>query len=157
MANTYQTTYNEGMVDNSPGTIAGNFDNARSSIGTCETETGIGFGLAVGRGADSDRGTVIGGPLTGFRGCSIKDSTLDVANGDKYMPPNSMGVLESGEIWVEPAVAVDINDPVHYVQATGVWTNTGGVGPVLGARWKTSCAQGGRAILQLPTYQPASA
>jgi len=152
----YQTEYKEQMVDNTPGTIAGNFDNARSSTGTCETEAGIGFGLAVSRGTLSDRGTVLGGTLTGFRGCSIKDITLG-AEQDKYLPPNNMGVLESGEIWVEPAVAVDIGDPVHFNGATGVWSNTGGIGPVLGARWKTSCESGGRAILQLPTYQQAGA
>lgn len=157
MANTYQTTYTEGMVDNSPGTLAGNVDNARTSTGTCETVAGIGFGLAVSRGADSDRGTILGGTLAGFRGCSIKDQTLDVANGDKYLPPNSMSVCESGEIWVQPSVAVEIDDPVHFDGATGAWTNTGGIGPVLGARWKTSCALGGRAILQLPTYQQATA
>lgn len=157
MANTYQTTYSEGMLDNSPGTLGGNVDNARTSTGTCETVAGIGFGLAVGRGANSDRGTVLGGAITGLRGCSIKDVTLVVGNADKYLPPNSMGIMESGEVWVEPAVAIDIDDPVHYVSATGVWTNTGGVGPVLGARWKTSCGVGGRALLQLPTYQQAVA
>lgn len=152
-----QTTYNETMKDNSPGTVAGNFDNARTSTGTCETVAGIGFGLAVSRGTLSDRGTIIGGTLTAFRGCSIKDATLSPANGDKYAQYNSMGVLESGEIWVEPAVAVDITDPVHFDGTTGVWSNTGGIGPVLGARWKTSCGAGGRAILQLPTYQQAGA
>jgi hypothetical protein len=152
----YQTDYNEQPLDNSPGTVAGNFDNARSSTGTCETVAGIGFGLAVSRGANSDRGTIIGGTLAGFRGCSIKDVTLVNENGDKYMPPNSMGILESGEIWVEPAVAVAIGDPVHFNATTGVWSNAGGIGPVLGARWKTSCASGGRAILQLPTYGQAT-
>lgn len=151
-----QTTYREQMNDNSPGTLAGNFDNARSSTGTCETVAGIGFGLAVSRGVNSDRGTVLGGTLVGLRGCSIKDPTLDPANVDKYMPPNNMGVLESGEIWVEPAVAVDIDDPVHFDGTTGVWSNAGGIGPVVGARWKTSCELGGRAILQLPTFQQAA-
>lgn len=153
----YQTDYNEQPLDNSPGTVAGNFDNARSSTGTCETDAGIGFGLAVSRGANSDRGTILGGTLAGFRGCSIKDITLVTDNGDKYQKPNSMGILESGEIWVEPAVAVAIDDPVHFDGTTGVWSNTGGIGPVLGARWKTSCAVGGRAILQLPTYGQAAA
>ena len=152
-----QSNYVEGMKDNSPGTLAGNFDNARTSTGTCETEAGIGFGLAVSRGTLSDRGTVLGGTLAKFRGCSIKDVTLVSDTPDKYLPPNSMGIMESGEIWVEPAVAVDIDDPVHFDGSTGVFTNTGGIGPILGARWKTSCGVGGRAILQLPTYQPASA
>jgi hypothetical protein len=147
-----QNSYQEGMDDNTPGTIAGNFDNARTSTGTCETEAGIGFGLAVARGTESDRGCVLGGAITDFRGCSIKDTTLVSATPDKYLPPNSMGVLESGEIWVEPSVAVAIGDPVHYDATTGVFKISGGSGPVVGARWKTSCGIGGRAILQLPTY-----
>lgn len=147
-----QDTYQEGMDDNTPGTVAGNFDNARTSTGTCETEAGIGFGLAVARGTLSDRGTVLGGAITDFRGVSIKDTTLVSATPDKYLKPNSMGILESGEIWVEPSVAVAIGDPVHYDATTGVFKISGGSGPVVGARWKTSCGIGGRAILQLPTY-----
>lgn len=152
MPNTYQTSYTEGMTDNSPGTLAGNFDNARSSTGTCTTEAGIGFGLAVSRDTSSDRATKLGGTITDFRGVSIKDPTLASDNADKYLPPNSMGVLESGEIWVEPSVAVSIDDPVHFDETTGIFKITGGSGPVVGARWKTSCGIGGRAILQLPTY-----
>lgn len=149
-----QSTYTEQMKDNAPGTVAGNFDNARTSTGTCETDAGIGFGLAVSKGANSDRGVVIGGTLAGFRGATIKDITLDPANGDKYVKPNSMGILESGEIWVEPGHAVAVDDSVYFVAATGVFTNqsSGNQGPVLGAKFKTSCDTGGRAILQLPTY-----
>ena len=150
-----QTSYNERIAPPMPGVIAGNMDNARVATGICETAApGIPFGRAVSQGVLSDQGRLIGGLLTVFRGISVRDITLrgDVAsaNLDKYQPLNSMSCLESGEIWVEPAVAVAVTDPVHYIQATGIFTNTGGIGPIVGAKWKTSCGVGGRAIVQLP-------
>lgn len=155
---TTQTSYSERIAPPGPGTVAGNFDNARTSTGICETAApGIPFGRAVGVASSpvSDQGRVLGAAdLAHFRGVSIKDITLrgDVAsaNLDHYIPPNSMGVLESGEIWVEPAVAVAVTDPVHFIAATGIFTNTGNIGPIVGAKWKTSCGVGGRAIVQLP-------
>jgi len=149
---TTQTTYSERIAPPMPGVIAGNMDNARTATGICETASpGIPFGRAVSIGALSDQGIVLGGVLAGFRGISIRDVTLrgDLAVIDAYLPPNSMGVLEKGDIWVEPAVAVDVTDPVHYIQATGVFTITGGIGPIIGAKWKTSCGIGGRAIVSL--------
>jgi len=150
-----QTSYSERIAPPMPGVIAGNMDNARIATGICETAApGIPFGRAISQGVLSDQGRLLGGVLTAFRGISVRDITLrgDVAtaNLDKYQPLNNMGCLESGEIWVEPAVAVAVTDPVHYVQATGIFTNTGGIGPIVGAKWKTSCGVGGRAIVQLP-------
>lgn len=152
---TTQTAYNERIAPPMPGVIAGNMDNARVATGICETASpGIPFGRAVSQGILSDQGRLIGGALAIFRGVSVRDITLrgDVAAADldAYQPTNSMGCLESGDIWVEPAVAVAVTDPVHYSTTTGIFTNTGGIGPIVGAKWKTSCGVGGRAILQLP-------
>lgn len=149
-----QTTYASNIAPPGPGVIAGNMDNARIATRICETASpGIPFGRAVSQGALSDQGALIGGAsLAVFRGVSVRDQTLrgDLAVVDAYLPPNSMAVLESGEIWVEPSVAVAVGDPVWFAAATGLFNISTGFGPIVGAKWKTSCGIGGRAILQLP-------
>lgn len=147
---TTQTSYSERMAPPSPGTIAGNMDNAKVTTGICETAApGIPFGRAVSWGTLSDEGAVLGGAVAGFRGVSVRDITLrgDVAsaNLDKYQPPNSMAILEGGDIWLEPAVAVNNGEIVTYNTTTGIFSNTGG-STIPGAYWKTSCGVGGRAI-----------
>lgn len=152
---TTQTTYSLNIAPPGPGIVAGQMDNARTVTGICETASpGIPFGRAVGRGTLSDQGLVIGGTLAGFRGVAIRDVTVrgDLAVIDAYLPPNSMGVLESGDIWVEPSVAVAANDVVWFEPTTGVFRNVvgvGGIGPIPGAYFKTSCGIGGRAIVSL--------
>jgi hypothetical protein len=157
---TTQTTYNERIAPPLPGTIAGQMDNARTTTGICETAApGIPFGVAVSQGSSSDYGVVIGGSLALFRGVSIRDVTLrgDVAlaNLDAYQPPNSVGVLEGGDIWVAPSVAVNAHDPVWFSATTGLFNKSTGIGPLPGAYWKTSCGVGGMAILSLPPGRKA--
>lgn len=151
---TTQTTYSERIAPPVPGVIAGNMDNAIVSTGICETaEPGIGFGLAVSQGTLSDAGAILGGALATLRGVSVRDITLrgDVATGDvdHYQPPNSMAILEDGEIWVSPTVAVAANDVVWFNASTGTFNKSTGVGPVPGWRYKTSCGIGGAAILEI--------
>jgi hypothetical protein len=147
-----QSTYSERMAPPGPGVVAGQMDNARIVTGIAETASpGIPFGRAVSQGSSSDQGVVIGGTLAGFRGVSIRDVTLPGSRTvlDAYLPPDSVGVLESGDIWVEPTVAVNANDPVWFNATTGTFNKSTGIGPIIGARWKTSCGVGGRAILSL--------
>lgn len=154
---TTQTSYSERMAPPAPGTLAGQVDSARITTGICETASpGIPFGRAVSQGSLSDEGVILGGTLAGFRGVSIRDVTLrgDVASADldKYQAPNSMGVMESGDIWVEPNEAVTAHAAVYFVAATGVFSDnsSGALGPIPGAYWKTSCGVGGRAIVSIP-------
>lgn len=159
----YQTSYSERMAPPMPGVVAGQMNEARIVTGIAETAApGIPFGRAVSQGALSDQGAILGGTLAGFKGISIRDITLrgDVpsANLDKYQPTNSMGILEDGEIWVEPNDAVAANDVVWFNSVTGVFgkaTGTNMVGPIPGAKWKTSCGVGGRAILSIPAGRKA--
>jgi hypothetical protein len=151
---TTQTTYASNISPPPPGTIAGGMDSAYVSTGICETVSpGIPFGRAVSQGTLSDQGIVIAGAAAAFKGISVRDVTLrgDLAVVDAYLPLNSMGVLEEGDIWVEPSVAVAANDPVFYEPLTGVFRNildTDGIA-VARARFKTSCGVGGRAIITL--------
>jgi hypothetical protein len=146
-----QTTYSERMSPPTPGTIGGSdFD---TITGLCETaDPGIPFGRAVGQGTLSDKGTVIGGLLVSFKGVSVKSAALR-AEQDAYLPPDDMTILQRGQIWVEPSVAVVAGDPVWYVQATGVFNKSTGIGPIKGARYVTSCGIGGRALIYIPGYQ----
>lgn len=145
-----QTTYSERIAPNSPGTIQGSDHEVETGI--CETASpGIPFGRAVSQGTLSDQGVVIGGSLAAFRGCSAKTVTLG-AEHDAYLPPDNVNVLHKGTIWVEPTVAVNANDDVWFNATTGTFNKTTGVGPIKGARWKTSCGVGGRALLQLAGY-----
>jgi hypothetical protein len=153
---TTQTSYSERMAPPAPGTIAGNMDTARVITGICETASpGIAFGRAVSQGTLSDEGTILGGTLAGFKGVSVRDVTLrgDVATADldKYQAPNSMAILESGDIWVEPNEAVTAHAAVYFVAATGLFSDnaSGALGPIPGAYWKTSCGIGGRAIVSI--------
>lgn len=154
---TTQSSYSERMAPPSPGTLAGNVDSARITTGICETASpGIPFGRAVSQGSLSDEGVIIGGSLAGFRGISVRDITLRGDQGDttldKYQAPNSMAVMESGDIWVEPNEAVSAHAAVYFVAATGLLSDnsSGAVGPIPGAYWKTSCGVGGRAIVSIP-------
>jgi len=150
-----QSTYSERMSPPSPGTISGSdYD---TITGLCETaDPGIPFGRAVADGTLSDKGTIIGGTTTTFKGVSVKDPSLG-ASQDAYLPPNNMAILQRGEVWLEPSEAVAVQDPVHFSGTTGIFAKSGGVGPVKGARWVTSCGIGGRAIAYFAGYQRSNA
>lgn len=145
-----QTDYTERMLPPSPGTIAGSDFNTKT--GNCETAAGIGFGLAVSQGVLSDKGVVLGGALPGFLGISVRDITLASVGGasvDKYQQYKNIGYLSRGQIWVLAGAAVAANDPVHFDAATGAISNAGGVGPIPGARFVTSGANGSRVLIEL--------
>jgi hypothetical protein len=152
---TTQTTYAMNIAPPPPGTIAGQMDSSKVTTGIAETASpGIPFGRAVSQGALSDAGVIIGGTVAGFRGISVRDVTLkgDRAVLDAYLPPDSVGVLEEGDIWVEPGEAVLAHDVVCFVLATGVLVKTpGGANSVALPQcyFKTSCGIGGRAIVSI--------
>lgn len=143
-----QTEYTERMLPPSPGTIAGSDFNTKT--GTCEEADGIGFGLAVSQGS-ADKGVALGGLLADFLGVSIKDITVpaNAASPDEYPQYRNVGYLSRGQIWVLAGAAVSADDAVHYDATTGAFSNTGGQGPIPGARWVTSAANGDRALIEL--------
>lgn len=150
-----QSEYTNYIKAPSPGTLTGSGETIDSITGNAETD-GIPFGRAVSEGnvaVYGDNAVILGGSLAGFVGVSVKDITLGtraVGEVDQYHRYDNVGVLQRGMIWVEPAVAVVANDPVHFDAATGIFTNTGGLGPIKGAKWVTSCPAAGRAILFVP-------
>ena len=152
---TTQTAYTTNIAPPGPGTIAGAFDAAKTTTGIAETASpGIPFGRAVSQGSLSDQGVVLGGTLVGFRGVSVRDVTLrgDLAVVDAFLPPNSLSVLEEGDIWVEPGEAVAAHDIVTFNLTTGVLMKTAGApnsAALPQCYFKTSCGVGGRAIVSI--------
>ncbi len=155
---TTQTTYSERIAAPMPGVIAGS--SFEVNTGICETAGpgGIPFGRAVSQGTLSDQGVVIGGTLAGLQGITVRDVTLG-AEHDVYLPPNSVGIMRDGDMWVEPSHAVNANDQVYFSATTGELSNqsSGNLGPIKGARWKTTCGTGGRAVVSLEGYNRSDA
>lgn len=150
-----QASYNETMRPGVPGLVA-NMTNWDADTRICETAAGIGFGVAVGQGS-ADKGAILGGALALFSGITIRDVTLGPADEDAYQEGSSMSVLTEGDIWVTTGAAVEAGQVVHYNATTGVLTNTGGSGPIVGARWMTSAGSGELAIVRLGGGLPGAA
>lgn len=150
-----QTTYSETIAAAVAGQVG---DQTDYNIDTLVSEVagGIGFGLVVGQGA-ADRGCVLGGALTVFRGISVRDVTLPDGQDDTYDEGDNVAVLSEGDIWVTVAAAVDAGDRVHYNATTGAISNTGGNGPIVGARFLTSAALNGLALVRLTAAQTGAA
>lgn len=149
-----QSTYNERQPAAVAGMIA-NMNGSKVDTRIIETAAGIGFGLAVSQGS-ADKGAVIGGALADFVGLTVRDVTLVHATPDKYAQYDNAGIMSEGDMWVTAGAAVSAGDPVHYNATTGALSNTGGSGPVVGARWMTSAASGELAVVRLSGSLPAA-
>lgn len=140
-----QTTYAENITKGAAGMPASmsGWDNDTRIV---ETDAGIGFGLAVSQGAESDRGAVLGG--ADFVGISVRDNTLAANNEDTYLDGQNMAVMVRGDIWVVAEDAVAVGDAVEYNATTGALGSDGGTA-IANARWMTSAGAGGLAIVRL--------
>jgi len=132
-----QTTFPETMKQGLPGMINRMVDFNTVSR-NCATAAGIPAGRVVSQGT-LDTDAVLGGTLVGALGISVLDPTLIVPYGgapDTTPQYQQLSILTKGEIFAVAAVAVAAGDPVHFIAADGTLTNTGGIGPIPGARWK---------------------
>ena len=146
---TTQTTYNDRILPAQAGQIADTrtFDSiTRSAEGT------IAFGVAVSRGTDLEKGCVQGGTLNKFLGVSIRDITVIHTTPDQYEIPENTGILTSGTIWVQVTGSPGPGDPVKFDGTTGKFSVSGGIGPLLGARYMTTTVAPGLCKLHLGNY-----
>jgi hypothetical protein len=139
-----QSTFNERMRAGIPGMVNRMvLYNAISR--NCSTVAGIPYCRAVSQGADPID-AVIGGTLAAFLGITILDPTIvHFTPGmapETYAQTMEMGILTQGEMFATSAVAIAAGDPVHFGAADGLLTNTGGIGPIPGARWVYASAPG---------------
>jgi len=144
-----QTTYTTGMRPALAGMPA-SMHGYNGDTKICETVAGIGFGLACSRGT-ADRGAIIGGAA--FVGVTVRDITLvhAVADLDKYVRYENMGLMVYGDIWVSVGAAVTPATAVVFSATTGQFALAGT--SLANAKYMTTQATiGGLAILRiLPT------
>lgn len=118
---------------------------------TVESAAGIGFGKVACRGAD-DHGCKVSAASGDFIGITIMDQTLLGGTVDKYPQYAEANLLRKGVIVVSAGVAVTQGDPVYFVPATGVLTNTDNSAAniqIPNAEWETTRADAGLAALRL--------
>ena len=162
MTTAVQTTWTAEPSLGRPGQVA-NLGFCRIDSRIVETAAGIGFGLAVGRGA-ADNGCVLGqGADAGatpwisaeFVGVTVLDPTrypVDRAATDEYAHRDVAAVLSEGDIWVSPDGAVSDGDNVTFNRTTGRLSSAAaaaGQPQVNGAVWMTTAAANGIARLRL--------
>lgn len=137
MSTVVQTRYAPQMQPGVVGMIA---DMTGWDVSTyiCETVAGIGFGLAVSQGVN-DKGCVLGGTTTAFRGITVRDVTLDrlpidplaaagtLLAADTYARYQNVAVMSRGTIWVMCYGGGDggvrAGDPLYY-DVNGHFTNS---------------------------------
>lgn len=148
-----QTSYAERL---SPA-VAGMPANMRNFDAITRTaDSGIAFGVAVSQDADDPaKKCAQGGALIDFMGVTYKDVTLESSQNDAFVDGNNVGIMTSGEVWVSVTGVPGPNDPVHYDTTTGVFKASGGIGPVLGARWMGQ-TENGLCRLKLGDYGQAT-
>ena len=138
-----QSTFPEGMRQGIHGMINRMVDFNTVTRSVEGPATGIGPGRVVSQSTAYDINCILGGTLVGFIGFTVLDPTnispigsaVPVDHTPQYM---NVGILTKGEMFITATVATLAGDPVHFGTTDGVLTNTGGIGPIVGARWKYS-------------------
>lgn len=119
-----------------------------------ETGAGINFGVAVSRGTDKEKQTVLGG--TDFLGITVRSLEREGTQGSGailYKEKETAGIMRKGTIWaICPAGCIPGN-PVKYTNATGILdagAAAAGETQLDGAFWDSSASAGelGRIVLQ---------
>lgn len=102
-----------------------------------ETATGLGFGIAVGRGT-GDNQCVVGGAL----GISVRELTREMdqrgaAAVTKYILGNAAAIMRKGHLYVTLGGddAVDAGDGLGYIAATGVICAASATGATAVSNW----------------------
>lgn len=147
-----QTTFPETMRVGIPGMI--NRQVQFNTVTRSSEAVAIPPCRAVSQSTTSDIGCVLGGTLIGFLGISELDPTIvtptTLALNDGVIPPyTNLTILTSGEMFATAAVAITAGDPVNFIAVDGVMSNTGGIGPIPGARWKYTRPPGELNVVQL--------
>lgn len=119
-----------------------------------ETEAGIGFGVAVTRGTDTESQIDLAGSAN-FLGITVRSLDREGAanSGDiLYKQYETAGVMESGYIYAVCPTGCNPEDPVKYTDGTGVLdAGTAGAGETQldNAQWETVTAAGEVGVINL--------
>jgi len=111
-----------------------------------EDVEGIGFGKVCVQGT-ADNQVVDSEATVKFAGIAVLDTTRPTGKYEQY---DNVAVMKKGVIVVQASVAVAVGDPVYYVPASGVLTNSAsGNTQIAGAQWDTSTSGAALAALRL--------
>ena len=140
-----QSTFPETMKQGVPGMINRMVDYNVVTRSVEGPAGGMPAARAVSQSTAYDINCALGGTVVAFVGITVLDPTNIHPVGsavplDAYAQYTNCGVLTKGEIFATATVITAAGDPVHFGAADGILTNTGGIGPVVGARWKYSQA-----------------
>ena len=133
---------------------------------TCDVDTylvedsaGVPFGIACQLGT-SPQHVKLGIAANKFIGISVKDTTLDPSDDDKYDEGTHASIIYRGDIWVAAGAAVTAGQDVSAVTTTGVLSSAAAASTqivIAGARWMTTQATaGGLAIVRLSGELPTA-
>jgi hypothetical protein len=101
----------------------------------------------VTRLAEDVEGIGFGKVTVKFVGIAVLDATQPTGKYEQY---SNVALMKKGVIVVTASVAVAVGDPVYYVPATGVLTNSAsGNTLIAGAQWDTSTSGSALAALRL--------
>jgi Uncharacterized conserved protein (DUF2190) len=140
-----QTTYAAQHTEAIEGMLANTEPNLIVSR-IAEDAEGIGFGKVCVLG-DADNTVTDAEANKKFEGISVLDPSQPE---DTYARYSTVAVLKRGVIWVQASVAVAKGDPVYFVPATGVLTNSAsGNTQIAGASWDSATSGAGLAKLRL--------
>lgn len=118
-----------------------------------ETAAGIGFGLAVSRGTDTERQIVLGGAA--YLGIAVRSLDQEGAGNSTphlYSQNQTASVLRKGYVWARCADGCNPGDSVNFINATGVLgAGAAGAGEtdIAGATWESVAAAGELAVLRI--------
>jgi hypothetical protein len=112
----------------------------------CEDAEGVGFGKVAVCG-DRDDTVTDSEASKKFEGIAVLDATRPTGKYEQY---DTAGIMKKGVVVVQASVAVAKGDPVYFVPATGVLTNSASSNTLIaGAQWDTSTSGAGLAALRL--------
>ena len=124
-----QTTYSEVIGKGYPGMIA-NGETSNRITRTCEDAGGVGFGIALYRGADDHGATATVGTLASFYGWSIADQTLAPStDADEYQQFDNMAIITSGAVFITVTGAVTDGAPISVGTGASASAGYGATGP----------------------------
>ncbi|MBX9934539.1 MAG: hypothetical protein K2Y56_23990 [Methylobacterium sp.] len=127
----------------------GDLDTAGQHNISRTAEAAVAFGKPVSQGT-GDHGVVpFATAPTKFVGVTIRDQAADGTTPDTYRQYDTAGVKRRGTIWVKVGEAVVAGDPV-YLTAAGAFMKTATSNTLVsGARYETTAALNGLALLRL--------
>lgn len=142
-----QTTYTEARPIGLPGQLVDG-EERNTITRTVETVAGIPWAAPAGRGT-GDYQAIIGAGGYVFIGIAVRDASRPAKDLDLYARYANCRLMTRGKMWVTVGEAVLDGDTAYWNIATKKWTKTNTDLAVPGAKFDTTAAINGLAVLAL--------